>query len=160
MTSAPASFVNALTRSTSDSVVESIVSVAPDATAASSFSREPAAAITRAPSAAPSCTAASPTPPPAPVTKSVSPLRSAPRSTRPWYVVPYVSGNAAASSNDMPSGILKTDASAVLTSSANPPTLQRAITRSPGSTLVTRSPTSSTVPATSAPGLNGNGGFD
>jgi enolase len=43
--------------------------------------------------------------------------------------------------------------------SANPPTLGMAATRSPTRRSVTLSPMASTTPATSAPGVNGNGGF-
>src|SRR3970040_598444 len=60
----------------------------------------------------------------------------------------------------MPSGMGSTRAASVFTSSANAPKVVKAMTRSPGLTLVTPAPTSFTTPASSLPGENGSGGFD
>jgi hypothetical protein len=59
----------------------------------------------------------------------------------------------------MDGGSSKTSASRATTFSAKPPQPVRPITRAPGATRVTPSPTASTVPATSMPGLKGKAGF-
>src|SRR5699024_4566806 len=56
-------------------------------------------AMTRAPRAVASCTSATPTPPEAPVTTTVSPRRRCARSSMP-IAVPYATGRAASSSSD------------------------------------------------------------
>jgi len=58
--------------------------------------------MTRAPSALPISIAASPTPPAAPSTSSVSPAFSSPRSRSAWSEVPYVRMNAAPVLKSMP----------------------------------------------------------
>ncbi len=67
--------------------------------------------------------------------------------------------NEAAVGKSIPAGIGRSRDSCVFTSSANAPKPVNAITRSPGFTRVTPSPTALTTPASSLPGENGSGGF-
>jgi len=60
----------------------------------------------------------------------------------------------------MPSGIGMIVAASATSSSAYPPQPTIAITRSPTRAFVTPAPTSTISPATSPPGVNGNGGLN
>ena len=60
----------------------------------------------------------------------------------------------------MPSGIRTRRSASTAISSAKPPQVLAAITRSPGFTPVTPSPSSLTTPATSPPGENGGSGLN
>ena len=64
--------------------------------ASARLSCEPAVAMTVAPIAFPTSTAARPTPPAAPCTSSVSPSRSPARYSSPTCAVPYATMNPAA----------------------------------------------------------------
>src|SRR5215470_338503 len=124
----------------------------------SAASADPATAITRSPSATPSSTAYPPTAPAAPVTPRVCPGLSASRSSARRTVSPFI-GRVAAASRLVPSGTRATDAVGTTTCSAwAPPPGRRgltiAITRSPWRN-VAPSPTASTTPASSIPGMKG-----
>jgi len=80
-------------------------SLAPSARARSSFSREPAVAITRAPSRTAIWMAAWPTPLPAASTSTSSSRWTCARPTSMCQAVRNVNGNAAASMNEIASGI-------------------------------------------------------
>jgi hypothetical protein len=71
----------------------------PSAAAAEHFSGEDAPAMTFAPIAAATPTAAPPVPPADPSTKTDSPDRSAPRCRKSWRAVPWTIPNPAASAN-------------------------------------------------------------
>ena len=130
---------------------------APYDAATSSFSRDDATAVTEAPSSAPSCTAARPTPPPAPRTTSSSPgcSRATERST--WYAVRWATPKAAACGSSTPAGMRVTASTEIAASSANAPTNPVPLTRSPTTMPLTPSATSVTTPANSLPGMNGVG---
>jgi len=66
----------------------------------------------------------------------------------------------APSSKLMPSGSGNRRTASVFTSSANAPKAVKAITLSPGFTLLTPAPTSFTTPASSLPGEKGSGGLN
>jgi len=68
-------------------------------------------------------------------------------------------GSAAPSSNVMPSGMRHAARAGVTTCSANAPYGTVARMRSPTRKPSTSAPTADTMPATSAPGTNGSGGF-
>src|SRR5690606_2433767 len=122
-----------------------------------------AVTATRAPSAAPSCTATVPTPPDPPCTSSHSPDASRPTSTRLFHAVHTASGSAAASTRSTPSGTGSTWVARTRTCSAYPPPSSSATTRSPVDHPVTASPTAAIVPDTSRPGQSGapgGGGYE
>ena len=108
-------------------------------------------ASTRTPAATPSCTAAVPTPPDAPFTRSVSPSASPALVKRASWAVMNASGTAAASRSVRSSGIRATCRSCTATMSASPPPPTSPNTRSPARHVVTASPQAMTVPATSSP---------
>src|SRR5258708_5243130 len=66
---------------------------------------------------------------------------------------------AAAATKSRDTGIGSTLPASTTTSSAKPPTMIYAMTRSPGLNFRTSDPTRSTMPATSPPGAKGSGGF-
>src|SRR6266481_7122475 len=133
-------------------------SSAPCSRQTASFSGVDAAAITRAPMILPSSTAARPTPPAAPRTRSVSPSRRCARSFSAWCEVPYVIRNADAVTKSISAGIAIVRLASTASSSANPPQPVEPITRSPTLRRSTPSPSAVTTPATSPPGANGSGG--
>src|SRR6266850_95543 len=133
---------------------------APCSRQTASLSSLEAQAMTRAPSALPISIAASPTPPAAPRTRTVSPAFSAPRSRSAWSEVAYVSRNAAPVTKSIFSGSGSSRTASVFTSSAKAPYVVNAMTRSPWRTFVTPAPTSFTTPASSLPGENGSGGLN
>src|SRR5262249_35548261 len=104
-----------------------------------------------------SSTAASPTPPPAPRTTSVSPGWTAATDRRTWYAVRCATPNAAAVRSSTPSGMRVSAVGATTISSAKAPASAVPATRCPTATPVTPSATSSTMPANSRPGTNGAG---
>src|SRR5512134_90131 len=115
--------------------------------------------MTRAPITVPSSTAASPTPPAAPSTSSVSLGLSWPRSFNACQAVPYATVNPAAAARSTPRGSGTVRAAGATHSSANAPNSTLATTGSPGFTCVTPPPVSFTTPASSTPGVNGRGGL-
>src|ERR687898_233222 len=155
---------------------------APAASAAARLSNDDAAPIARSPRAVATSMAASPTPPPAPRTSTVSPRWWTMR-PKAYSAVAYDCSIAAARVNDSDSGIGTTDAAGSATRPGGPPRPHAAITRWPTGTgrlpsavpsvpvrvpvavpgaaeaLPTSSPTELTTPATSLPGLNGVGGL-
>jgi hypothetical protein len=132
---------------------------APAARAAASLASSDAAATVCSPSIRATSSAASPTPPPAPSTRTVSPATTEVRRVSANKAVEYDCSIAAARANAMPSGNGTTDVAETATCSANPPRPTGATTRSPTATSATSSPTATTSPATSLPGVNGVGGL-
>mmetsp|Transcript_5403 Transcript_5403/g.21322 ORF Transcript_5403/g.21322 Transcript_5403/m.21322 type:complete len:217 (-) Transcript_5403:129-779(-) len=125
-------------------------------------------ATTNAPWRLESCTAACPTPPPAPSTSTVCPARSAARSRSATCAVPNAIGRpAAASTSSAREPLADGRASSVgsrsvwsaehTTSSANAPAATDT-TASPTLRPLTPAPTSVTVPLSSPPGTNGYAG--
>ena len=111
-------------------------------------------ATTRAPSTRAIWTAAVPTPPLAPFTSTVSPATRPACRTRASNAVRKTSGTAAAWASSSESGTLASSRSAATTRVARPPPPTRPNARSPDLNAVTASPTSTTVPATSIPGMS------
>src|SRR5450830_288531 len=134
-------------------------SSAPRVLANSSFAEEETAAITRAPMARPTSTAAAPTPPAAPSTSSVSPERSRPASCNAWYAVAYANWKAAASAVGSLSGILTQRSCDNARYSDMAPQPHRPITTSPRANCLESAPTCSTTPQNSLPGTSGLGGL-
>ena len=87
------------------------------------------------------------------MTSTRSPSRSRAWGMSASHAVQNASGKPAASSNDTLSGMAITIPSGTATCSAWPPPPSRAMTLWPGSNALQVSPSCSTVPATSSPGV-------
>ncbi len=111
-------------------------------------------AVTRAPAIVPSCTAAIPTPPAAPWTSSRSPTISSAWVKSASWAVKKTSGVPPAATQSSSSGTGIATRSLTTASSACPPPATIDITRSPGSKRSTPSPTATTSPASSSPGMS------
>ena len=128
---------------------------APMAMASARFSSLEATAITRAPSDRATSIAASPTPPPAPVTSTTSPGRTTVRCFNANHAVPYTCMNEAPRLKSRPGGSRTSCRGAASTAPANPPLPVDAKTRSPTTNPSTSAPTASITPADSPPGVYG-----
>ena len=147
MTSAPPSSRTRAKASSAD-----IASAPSSATRGRSFS-ERTLATTRAPIAAPICTAAVPTPPLPPFTSSTSPA-ARPACSIASKAVRNACGVAAAVRASSASGTFTSSRSEASTRSAIPPPPTSPNARSPTANEVTPAPTATTGPATSRPGTS------
>ena len=96
-----------------------------------------------------------------PCTRSDSPSERRARSKTLVHTVKNVSGSAAASAASSPAGIGRQSGAAAVQYSAYPPPVTSAHTRDPIAGVSTPSPSLTTVPATSSPGMSdapGGGG--
>src|SRR5215467_8933082 len=111
--------------------------------------------VTSAPNALASCTANVPTPPDAPLIKTLCPGRTRPLSRSACNAVHPATGTDAACSNVRPSGFASTAPSwrTLMYSARVPRSSRPPNTSSPGRSPVTLLPTASTDPAQSAPSL-------
>ncbi len=117
-------------------------------------------AITRAPAARASCTAAEPTPPAAACTSTVSPACSPPRSWSPSHARWNGKKNAAAPVSSSDAGASNTMSTGAITASAWPPNAPCAVATTRRPTQASPpGPAASTTPVTSMPSVYGIGGF-
>ena len=115
--------------------------------------------MTRAPMTLPISTVASPVPPEAPSTASVSPGLSSARIAQRIERGAIGDGEARGAVEIERVGTLTRRFAGTATASRAAPQPVLPITRSPGATSVTPAPTLSTMPENSAAGENGNGGL-
>ena len=158
-TSAPAWPVPSSTARTTSSAEWSTARLAPASTTAArpaAVDAEPMIGV--APRKRASCTAARPTPPLAPCTNTDFPAAH-PAAASARQAVRYDEPSAAPAASGTCAGSGTASASATRQCEAYVPvTLPASQTRAPGATRVTPSPTASTVPAPSLPGVHGSDG--
>ena len=154
MTSAPRPPVSSRTTATKSSRRWSMAFSAPRLSHTAHFSGDPAVVKTRAPKARPSWIAVVPIPPEPPWTRRVSPDFSRPRSKTLAHTVKNVSGIAAAATSSRPFGTGRHCGAGATQYSAYPPPETRAQTRSLTQAPGVSSPTATTSPATSRPGMS------
>src|SRR5262249_33588288 len=121
---------------------------------ASHFSALPAVANTRLPNAFTIWIAVTPIPEEPPCTRNDSPGERRPRSNTLLHTVKKVSGREAASTGLIPFGIGRHWGTGAVQYSASPPPVTSAVTVSPTRNCFTPSPSATTLPASSSPGMS------